>query len=70
MYRNTRLGRAGKVQVSAGRFGTQDELAALYARAHCVVALSRAEGWGFAPSRPWPAAATWSPPTTPATPSS
>jgi glycosyltransferase involved in cell wall biosynthesis len=49
MYRNTRLGRAGKVQVSAGRFGTQDELAALYARAHCVVALSRAEGWGFAP---------------------
>jgi glycosyltransferase involved in cell wall biosynthesis len=45
LYLNSPLGKAGKITVSPGRYRTQEELAGLYASAHCGVFPSRAEGW-------------------------
>jgi glycosyltransferase involved in cell wall biosynthesis len=47
LYERSRLGRAGKVRVSGGRFRTQEEVASLVGQAHCGVFPSRAEGWGL-----------------------
>lgn len=47
LFRESRMGRAGKVRLTAGRLASQEDVAGLMASAHCGVFPARSEGWNL-----------------------